>query len=267
MKTTPFNLVNVKADCAVRVFCLPYAGGSTSIYREWPQYVPDWMQVCPVELPGRGALFATAPATALIDLVGELSDALRAYEGQPFALFGHSMGALIAYEVARKLELAGTRSLVRLFVSGTRPPFLPRNREPISHLPDFEFIEKLRKLNGTPKEILDHEELMEFLLPMIRNDFRIVEKYGFDQGNLLNTPTVVFAGTEDDEVSIEDAQQWSKLTKSPIKLVKFPGDHFFIYPQTRNIIKEITNFLSTPFMVHRQPTGTRTAEISLIQDE
>jgi medium-chain acyl-[acyl-carrier-protein] hydrolase len=250
MKIVPINLTGVESKRAVRVFCLPYAGGSASIYRDWQQLVPDWMQVCPIELPGRGTLFAEAPAHSLAELVREVSAVLLAYEGHPFALFGHSMGALIAYEVARTLELAGSRSLVYLFLSGARPPFLARNHEPIGHLPDSEFVEELRKLNGTPKEVLDHGELMELLLPMIKNDFRIIERHEFEYGKLIDTPTVTFTGVEDSEVSVSDVCQWSKLINSRLRVVELPGDHFFIHHQVKNILKEITNCLSVPFGKH-----------------
>ncbi|MGB8840853.1 MAG: alpha/beta fold hydrolase [Aliidongia sp.] len=253
MKIVPINLTDVESKCAVRVFCLPYAGGSALIYRGWQQLVPDWMHVCPIELPGRGTLFAEAPAHSLAELAREVSAVLLACEGHPFALFGHSMGALIAYEAARTLELAGSRSLVYLFLSGARPPFLSRNHEPISHLPDSEFIEKLRKLNGTPKEVLDHGELMELLLPVIKNDFRIVERHEFEHGKLIDTPTVAFTGVEDSEVSVNDVYQWSKLINSRLRVVELSGDHFFIKYRSKDILKEMTNCLSSPFREHSVP--------------
>jgi medium-chain acyl-[acyl-carrier-protein] hydrolase len=267
MKIVPINLTNVKNKYAIRVFCLPYAGGSASIYRDWQQLVPDWMQVCPIELPGRGKLFAEAPANSLAELSREVSAVLMAYEGHPFALFGHSMGALIAYEVARALERAGSRSLVYLFLSGARPPFLTRIQEPIGHLPDSEFVEKLRKLKGTPKEVLDHGELMEFLLPMIKNDFRIIERHEFEYGELLNTPTVVFTGIDDSEVIGDDIRQWGKLINGRLKVIEIPGDHFFIHHRAKNILREMINFLTIPLRKYYELMEVPPSAISVFHSE
>jgi medium-chain acyl-[acyl-carrier-protein] hydrolase len=212
----------------LRLFCIPYAGGSAQIYRGWQQYVPESLQICPVEIPGRGWLSTESLPESIVSLADGIVAALSPYLDAPFALFGHSMGALIAYEVALRLEAAGARLPDRLFVSGARAPFLPSDRPPVSHLPEAEFIAHLRDLNGTTDDILENQELMEIMTPVLRADFGICERYRPCAPRMLRTPLVVLHGSDDDSVPAAGADAWRQVTTNTVRRREFTGDHFFI---------------------------------------
>jgi surfactin synthase thioesterase subunit len=135
-----FNTATLRTGTVLRVFCFPYAGGSAAIYQHWQQHAPNWLQICPVELPGRGRLYAENPFGSIAELAAAITSALYPYTNTPYALFGHSMGGTIAYEVACGLEAAGRALPRKLFVSGARAPFLARRKPPVSHLADAEFL-------------------------------------------------------------------------------------------------------------------------------
>jgi medium-chain acyl-[acyl-carrier-protein] hydrolase len=211
----------------MRLFCLPFAGGGASVYREWPGYFPDDVEVVPIQLPGRESRFCE-PASDSVDLLADrLVDGLWCYLDRPFALFGHSMGALVAFELARRLRQLSLEP-VHLFASGSRAPHLP-SRSPDRHaLPDPEFIAALRGLNGVPREILENAEFIDVLLPMIRSDFKLAETYRFRPQAPLCCPVTTFGGRQDSEVTQDDLEAWTHHTTGAFKVHLLPGDHFFV---------------------------------------
>src|SRR5688572_18575116 len=148
----------------VSLFCFPYAGGTATMFQQWRHSLPDTIEVCPVQLPGRGNRLADERFTSVGPLVEALAEDLGAYMDRPFAFFGHSMGALVGFELARLLRRRQSAEPVHLFVSGCEAPQLPLGTRPIYNLPDPELLDALRRMNGTPREVLDHAELMEFML-------------------------------------------------------------------------------------------------------
>ena len=211
------------------LFCFPYAGGSASIYRNWAVKLPAFVHVCPVQLPGRGPRTKEPSYTNLEAMVADLAGPLRPLMEQPFAFFGHSMGALISFELARKLRREHGLAPVHLFLSGRRAPQVP-DTEPLTYnLPDAEFIEELRTLKGTPAEVLEHPELMELLLPLLRTDFEICQTYRYVPEEPLDCPMSVFGGLEDTGILREHLEPWKELTSGPFILRMLPGDHFFLH--------------------------------------
>jgi surfactin synthase thioesterase subunit len=227
----------------IHLFCIPYAGGSAAVYRDWQNQAPRWLEIHPIELPGRGRLSSVALPQSIPQLAQQITSSLDAEGDAPFALFGHSMGAAIAYEVARNLEIRGSKLLRRLIVSGARAPFLPRMSSGTSDLTDLEFLDLLRDLNGTPPDVLDDAELMEVLLPIIRSDFAISEKYFLKKKHVLQIPITVLAGDGDPYISVDDAEAWGKLTVAPLRIVRFPGDHFFIASDEASVIAAVSRDL------------------------
>jgi medium-chain acyl-[acyl-carrier-protein] hydrolase len=223
-----YNLAQPTAEIGLRLFCFPYAGGSATIYRAWQQHAPAWLQICPVEIPGRGRLSAEPLPSSIVSLAEDLSSALYPLANIPFALFGHSMGAAIAYEVASRLENVGRRQLRKLFVSGARAPYLPPKRTPVSHLPDEDFMDRLRNLNGTPTEVLENRELMEVMMPLLRADFAMCERYRLQRPSILRTSITALYGDKDEDVLEQDVNAWRRLTSNAFHSLEFPGDHFFI---------------------------------------
>ncbi|NJM88209.1 MAG: thioesterase [Hydrococcus sp. RU_2_2] len=233
MTTTPIFNTWVKcsrpnSQANLRLFCFPYAGGGTWSFRDWSDDLPDTIEVCSIELPGRGTQMKSPPFTQLQPLVCAIADALRLYLDKPFAFFGHSMGGLVSFEVARLLRKHHGLMPVHLFVSGRRAPQLQPTKPPIHNLPKPEFIEELKQLNGTPSEVLKNHELMELMLPILRADFAVLETYNYSKEKPLSCPIAVFGGLQDSEVSHEELQAWREQTSSEFSLQMFQGDHFFI---------------------------------------
>lgn len=151
------------AEARLRLFCFPYAGGGASIYRDWTAALPPVVEVYPVQLPGRQSRLHELPFTRMSLLVPELVEGLQPYLDRPFAFWGHSMGALISFELARHLSHENRPGPLHLFVSGYRAPQLPRLEPPIHQLPEEAFIHELHRLNGTPDAVLQNRELMRLL--------------------------------------------------------------------------------------------------------
>lgn len=213
----------------LRLFCLPHAGGGAQSYRAWGQALPPEVELVAVQPPGReGRLFETS-FDRMEPLVRAMADAVRPLLDRPYILFGHSLGALAAYELARLLRREGQPSPAHLVVSGRAAPHLPLRRRTIHHLPDAEFIEELRQLNGTPREVLENAELMSLMIPPLRRDFAVVETYAHAPGPALDVPLSAFGGDEDPNVLREDLEAWAPYTSAAFQMQIFPGDHFYLH--------------------------------------
>ncbi len=222
-----------------RLFCFPYAGGSaTTIYRTWPESLPRNIEVCPIQLPGRGPRFAEQPLTQMDDLVTLLVKELQPFMNVPFAFFGHSMGALISFELARRLEEETGSGPLQLFVSSFAAPSLPRAQTSVRNLEDERLLERLQKLQGTPTEIMAQPEIIQHALQVFRADVALCETYEFTPGTLLSCPISVFGGRQDPIVSPETLKQWQPLTRESCSVNLFAGNHFFLH-QAQSDLTEI----------------------------
>lgn len=217
-----------RPNARVRLFCLPYAGGGASIYRSWPDALPDDIAVLPVQLPGRENRMAEPATEALPVLVEQLVQALRPHLGTPFALFGHSMGALLSFELARALRRHGLPQPVHLFLSGRRAPALPPLDAPIHTLSRDGFVGRIRELGGTPDDVFAHPELLELVLPVLRTDFALCETYEYVPEPPLACGMQVFGGTSDTLTPVGDLDAWQQETTGAFRKRVLPGGHFFI---------------------------------------
>lgn len=238
----PFGPPSARA--ALRLFCLPYAGGNAAIYRGWSERLGPHVDVCPIELPGRGARIDEPPIARMSLMVQRLSLALRPHVSAPFALFGHSMGALLAFELARELRRTRGVEPRALYVSGCSAPHLQERRHPIHALPHDLFVEELRALKGTPEAVLADPELLELLLPAVRADFAVVETYRHVEGPLLDVPIRAFAGAADPEAEPHTVAAWSRHTRGELTFDLLPGDHFFIHAQRAELLARLSGDLS-----------------------
>ena len=212
----------------LRLFCFPYAGTGTSIFRAWSDGLPADVEVCPVEFPGRGTRLMEAPLTRLTPLVQALAQALAPLLDKPFAFFGHSLGALVAFELARYLRRQSGVRPVRLFVSADRAPQIPARGRPMHALPEGEFLAELRRLNGIPATVLEDADIMQIMLPILRADFAVYETYAYSTELPLPCSITGFGGLHDHRVSRGDLEAWCDQTSASFSLRMFPGDHFFL---------------------------------------
>jgi medium-chain acyl-[acyl-carrier-protein] hydrolase len=217
-----------RSGARVKLYCFPYAGGSATIYRPWAGVLPPEIQLIPVELPGRGTRIKEAACRNLHLLVRALAEVFTPVAEDEFAFFGHSMGALIAFELARELRRQGKALPRRLLVSGRRAPQLSDKERQVHDLPDAEFVKELHNLNGTPAEVLEHEELMALMTPILRADFELIETYRYYSEAPLECSITAYGGVEDSEVPRDDILPWEEHTESGFAIHMIPGDHFFL---------------------------------------
>lgn len=213
----------------IRLFCLPYAGAGASLFREWVEGLAAHALVHPVQLPGREERIGEAPYDRMGPLVRSVCDEIQTLAAEPYALFGHSLGAMIAFEVAREIRRRGGREPVHLFVSGHSAPQRGARPERISQMPEAALKDRLRRLGGTPEAVLDHPELMALLLPVVRADFNVSETYRYREERPLEVPITAFGGERDSEAPAEIMGEWQRQTENRFLLQTLPGDHFFIH--------------------------------------
>lgn len=237
------QLYRPKNHAKIRLFCFPYAGGGAIAFLRWQREVLPEIEICPIELPGRGKRFTEQPFTSLPPLIEALARGIEPYLTSPFAFFGHSMGGLISFELARYLRRQQMASPAHLFVSAFRAPQLPDTDPPIHQLPDDEFIYELKRFNGTPPAVLENTELMQLLLNTLRADFSLCETYTYTEEAPLSCPLSVFGGVQDKEVTRVELEQWQKQTTHDFSLRMFPGDHFFLFPMQRLLLQTISLYL------------------------
>jgi medium-chain acyl-[acyl-carrier-protein] hydrolase len=212
----------------LRLFCFPYAGGSASIYRPWSNDLAPDVEVWPVQLPGRGSRLGEPAFTRLPPLLHALADVLRPHLKRPFAFFGHSMGALIGFELARLLRRDHGVEPVHLIVSGRSAPQLAVEDLPGPELPDDRFLQELRQRYGSPQPELEDPELLELMLPTLRADVAACRHYFYTPEPPLTCPVTAFGGLLDREVDRTRLEAWREQTSSRFAVRMLPGDHFFL---------------------------------------
>jgi medium-chain acyl-[acyl-carrier-protein] hydrolase len=228
----------------VRLFCLPFAGSGAVTYRDWQSGMPEWTEVCPILLPGREMRLTQAPLRRMAALVEAIADAIALCSDLPFALFGHSLGALTAFELARELRRRGAPMPVRLIVSGRRAPALPRNDPLLHDKPDAALIERMRRLGGTPAVVLENPDLLALLLPALRADFEVLETWHYVAEQPLDTPIAAFGGRDDPTVPQADLDRWRDETAAGFSLRMLPGAHFFLQSERHALLDEIALLLA-----------------------
>lgn len=238
-----FACYQPRSQCRLRLFCFPYAGGAASAFRTWTKDIPEDIEICPVQLPGRETRFSEPAFTKFPPLLEAMEPALLPYLDKPFAFFGHSMGALIGFELARYLHDKHDLSPCHFFVSARRAPQLPEPH-PLYNLPEFMFIEELRRLNGTPEAVFKSRELLAILLPILRADFTLCDTYNYQQAPLLSCPITAFGGTKDQKAQRDELDAWRIHTQREFSLHIFHGHHFFINDARSEILKIIAQQLA-----------------------
>lgn len=222
----------------VRLFCFPYAGGGASIFRAWPDALPH-LDICAIQPPGRENRMRDAAFTRLDPLVDAAVEAITPLLDQPYAFFGYSLGSFVAFEAARRLRARGARLPERLFLGACPAPQVVRRKPPIHELPEAELIREVRSYQGTPPEVLEHEELMEMLLPILRADFGVYETYASRPEPPLDVPLSVLGGLTDEDATRADLDAWREHTTKAFVLRMFPGNHFFLNTERTRLLTSI----------------------------
>lgn len=208
------------------------------MYASWPRALPVEVELCAVQLPGREERFGEQPMTRWDDLVERVVEALMPWLDRPFVLFGHSLGAAVAFEVARRVR-DHPSALVHLLVSGRSAPHLPLEDPPTYNLPTHEFLDELRRAGGTNDEVMRDPELIELFLPLLRADFQLSELYAYQDDAPLAVPISAFGGMTDERVSLTRLEGWSRHTVVAFERVLFPGGHFFIRDNREAMLLEL----------------------------
>ncbi|MGC4807686.1 thioesterase II family protein [Micromonospora sp. DT233] len=232
-----------------QLVCLPHAGGSAPFFHPVAQALSPRVEVLAVQYPGR----QDRRHEPMIDNIGELADqvaeAVRAAVDRPFAIFGHSMGATLSYEVGVRLEATGHRP-ERLFVSGRRAPSAHRD-ERVHLRDDAGLIAELRTLAGTDQRVFGDEELLRMVLPAIRNDYRAAETYVHTGGARLGCPVLALTGDRDPKATHEEVAAWRTHTDAEFELKTYPGGHFYLVAHAADVIRQIDERLGQPAVARR----------------
>lgn len=234
----------VSHDPVLRLFCFPHAGGGASLYNSWIDDLPPRIEVCPVQLPGRENLRQRPPYAELWPLIDELLIVLQEYLNVPFAFYGHSMGALVSFELTRRLRQQQLPQPSHLFVSSYCAPQLARRTTGLHELPDPEFLLQVQELQGIPEALMGNEELIELFSPLLRADFALCESYTYYDAEPLKCAISSFGGTDDKRVSAEELAAWRVQTCAGFKMRLLPGNHFFLNSSKQLLLRVIRQELT-----------------------
>lgn len=231
----------------IKLFCIPYAGGTAEIYRKYESFLHDNIEVVPLELRGRGKRFLESYSETLLDMSEELANKIieNGIEDRKYAIFGHSMGSYIALEIYYFLSKKTKKMPIHIFFSGNRAPHCSNKEKKIGHLSDKEFINEIYRMGGTPKDIFENKELSEIFLPILRADYKVLENYAFiEKDEKIKCPVTVLSG-DSDNIDIDDLTMWQELVEDKIKfdIEMVIGDHFFIMSSVDKICTIINKSL------------------------
>lgn len=228
----------------IKLFCLPYAGGASTIYAKWKQHISKEIELCPIELRGRGRRFGEPLYNNVEEIVDDVYNLIkRDISTNEYAIFGHSLGSIVAYELAHKIQQNDDKLPKHIFFAGKKAPQFKDEDKEIHHLPDKEFIEEILEMGGTPKEILENKELLELVLPIVRADFKVNELYRYKQKEDKLDSNITIIKGKDEKMNLEEVTGWREHTDRNCKFFTLDGDHFFINDKYKDIISIISNTL------------------------
>jgi medium-chain acyl-[acyl-carrier-protein] hydrolase len=228
-----------REQAKLRLFCFPYAGAPAAAFRDWAEKLNPAIELWAAEYPGHGTRRFETPFNRIPLLAEALLNDLRGELTGPFAFFGHSMGALVAFEILRQLAAQSGPEPACFFISACRPPWDRKPRALIHELPDPEFMRAIRVLGGTPEEFLANPELAQLFLPVLRADFEAVQTYSPGTDIRLGCPFFLYGGLDDAEVSRESLGRWDAVASGPSPIRMFPGQHFFFHTAAESVMQTL----------------------------
>jgi surfactin synthase thioesterase subunit len=229
MTRSPWLPYGTSPDAAVRLLCLPHAGAGATVYRAWGSGLPPKVGLCPVQPPGREKRRREPPLSTVHSVIGQLAPEVLATVRPPYALFGHSTGALSAFQLAREMRRRGGPPPAHLFVAGRRAPQLPMECTPLSGLSVEGLAAVLRQLGGTPDEILANHEMLRMIHPLLTADFSVNEGYSYEPEPPLDIPITAFAATEDAGADVAQLAAWDTQTRAGFRMHTLSGGHFAVF--------------------------------------
>lgn len=221
--------------------CLPHAGGSAAAYRSWREIAPSSLGICAIEMRGRLSRIDEAPHQTIDAIVEELAYARPWSLAERWSLFGHSMGAVVAFELVRRLRASSAALPSHVIVSGHRAPHLPDTRSPIAHLADGDFLRELSQFGGLPEIIMTSCELRELVLPALRADVQAIERYRYRPAPPLDVPITALAGADDPFVTRSQLAGWIAHTDRAFRIRTFPGGHFYMHDHAADVLETVLN--------------------------
>ncbi|MEW9532108.1 thioesterase II family protein [Microbispora sp. NPDC049125] len=227
----------------VRLVCFPHAGGSASFYHPVSEALSGTVEVLALQYPGRQDRRADPCVDDIADLADQIHEALWPWADRPLAFFGHSMGAILAFEVARRFEWHDRTEMIRIFASGRRSPSSHRV-ESVHRRSDSGIVSELQSLSGTDSRLLGDPELLSMILPAIRSDYKAIETYRCAPGATVNCPIDVFVGDDDPKTTLDEARAWAAHTTADFEMTIFPGGHFYLASQQARVISAVADKLS-----------------------
>lgn len=239
---------NTKKNTSARLFCFPFAGGDAQLFSNWQKYLPDSIDVVALQAPGRRERLLEDPIANLTQLVSEILEHIVPLTDKPFYFYGHSNGSLVAFELARQLELKGNGNLRHLFIAARKSPLLLSRANPYHLLSDQDFILAVNAIGSMPSAMLVDKELQQLLLPTLKADFCLGETYFYEenqyQSQELTVATTLFYGTRDKSATYEQMLNWQSLLSDNFQLKAIPGKHFFMQEQEEILLREINTVIS-----------------------
>lgn len=229
----------------IRLYCLPHAGAIANVYMGWKKYIHPSIEIWPIEMPGRGSRLDVPFYGSIAEAVDDVYNMIeKDIEHVPYAIYGHSMGSIIGFELCHKLEQQNCNPPIHAFFSGRNAPHISSGEDKkIYNLQDKEFVAEILKLGGTSLKVFEHEELKGLFLPIIRNDYKICEEYVYADKGKLNCNISILYG-KDDDMTADEINQWKQHAKNECKIYEFAGGHFFINDYTENVVRIINNSLA-----------------------
>jgi surfactin synthase thioesterase subunit len=226
-----------------KLYCFPYAGGASSAYNSWKPFLNTSIELRAVELAARGRRMRDPNYDSIDDAVDDVFNIVKDELTEcPYALFGHSMGSMIAFELYYKIKDSGLPLPVHIIFSGRAAPQISRDgKRKLHHLPDDQFKKEMLEMGGTPKEFFEHPELLEVFLPLLRGDFRLTETYNHTEKDTpIDCDITVLSGKEDED-SVEEVEAWRVHAQNGCDIRYFDGGHFFIHDETERVVGIVNN--------------------------
>jgi len=226
----------------MKLFCFSYAGGSANVYSKWEKMIDKSIEIIPVEIPGRGTRFCEQLCDNMESLIDDVYDKLeKRFIEEEYMLYGHSMGSWVVYYLTERIREKGIRLPERLFLSGKEAPHINKNNLILHKMNDEEFMQKIYNLGGTPKELFKNKELLEIYIPILKNDYKVIETCTYkDPEKAFDFDITIFNGIKD-TLTEEDISAWSKYTSKNFNTYNYNGGHFFIHDYAKQMLDIIYN--------------------------